>query len=278
MSLFDRFHSETAPASTPQPPAEFVTPGFLIEAEVLSNVGCVRDHNEDCVTVLHERDNSRGDRVLVVVADGMGGHNAGEVASAAAVKTLEDSFVKMRTEPAEHLKNAFLDANAAIHKQSIEEAATRGMGTTCTALLLQDGFGYSAHVGDSRLYLIRNGGIYQLSEDHSAVMELVTMGEITMEQARHHPDKNVITRSLGGHEQVKISTWTEPMRLLAGDRFLLCSDGMYDYMEDEEICQVAAAQSPLNACRQLVDIARERGGGDNISVAIAELRPLDNLN
>ena len=278
MSLFDRFHSKTAPDSTHQMPAELVAPRFLIEAEVLSNVGCVRDHNEDCVSVLHERNNSRGDRALVVVADGMGGHNAGEVASAAAVKTLEDSFAKMRSEPAEHLKRAFLAANTSIHKQSLEDASMRGMGTTCTALLLQDGFGYSAHVGDSRLYLIRNGGIYQLSEDHSAVMELVTMGEITMEQARHHPDKNVITRSLGGREQVEVSTWTEPMHLLAGDRFLLCSDGMYDYIEDEEICQVAALQSPQNACQQLVDIARERGGGDNISVAIAELRSLDNLN
>jgi protein phosphatase len=213
-----------------------------------------------------------------VVADGMGGHNAGEVASAAAVKTLENSFAKMRTEPAEHLKNAFLDANASIHKQSLEEDSMRGMGTTCTALLLQDGLGYSAHVGDSRLYLIRNGGIYQLSEDHSAVMELVTLGEITMEQARHHPDKNVITRSIGGREQVEVSTWAEPMRLRAGDRFLLCSDGMYDYIEDEEIRRVATAESPLNACRQLVDIARERGGGDNISVVIVELRPLDNTN
>jgi protein phosphatase len=278
MSFFDHFHSKTAPAATLQPPDEPAAPGFLIEAEVLSDVGCVRDHNEDCVSILHERNNSRGDRALVVVADGMGGHNAGEVASAAAVKTLENSFAKMRTEPAEHLKNAFLDANASIHKQSLEEDSMRGMGTTCTALLLQDGLGYSAHVGDSRLYLIRNGGIYQLSEDHSAVMELVTLGEITMEQARHHPDKNVITRSIGGREQVEVSTWAEPMRLRAGDRFLLCSDGMYDYIEDEEIRRVATAESPLNACRQLVDIARERGGGDNISVVIVELRPLDNTN
>jgi protein phosphatase len=109
-------------------------------------------------------------------------------------------------------------------------------------------------------------------------MELVTLGEITMEQARHHPDKNVITRSIGGREQVEVSTWAEPMRLRAGDRFLLCSDGMYDYIEDEEIRRVATAESPLNACRQLVDIARERGGGDNISVVIVELRPLDNTN
>jgi protein phosphatase len=278
MSFFDRFRSKTASAATPQPPAELVPPRFLIEAEFLSDVGCVREHNEDCVSILRERNNSRGDRVLLVVADGMGGHNAGEVASAAAIATLENAFAKMRSEPAAHLKNAFLEANASIHKQSLEEASERGMGTTCTALLLQDGLGYSAHVGDSRLYLIRNGGIYQLSEDHSAVMELVTLGQITMEQARHHPDKNVITRSLGGREQVEISTWTEPMHLLAGDRFLLCSDGLYGEIEDEEIGRVAAVQSPLNACRQLVDIARERGGGDNISVAIAELRPLDNKN
>jgi protein phosphatase len=274
MSFFGRFRSRTAP----EPPVDPATPRFRIETEVLSDVGCVRDHNEDCVSILHERSDSNGDRALVVIADGMGGQNAGEVASAAAVKTLENCFAQMRTEPAQHLKNAFLDANAAIHKKSLEEAEMSGMGTTCTAILLQDGLGYSAHVGDSRLYLIRNHGIYQLSEDHSTVMELVTKGEITMEQARHHPDKNVITRSLGSREHVEISTWTEPMRLLAGDRFLLCSDGMYDYVEDEEICGIAAAQSPLNTCRQLVDLARERGGGDNISVAVAELRPLDSSN
>ena len=277
MSIFSRSHSQPAPAPAAQPPAEAAAPRFLIEAEVLTDVGCVRDHNEDCVSVVHEH-NSHGDRALIVVADGMGGHNAGEGASAAAVKLLEEAFANLRNEPAARLKSAFIDANAKIFKQSAEQAEMRGMGTTCTALLLQDGFGYSAHVGDSRLYLIRNGSIYQMSEDHSAVMELVTLGEITMEQARHHPDKNVITRSLGGREQVEVSTWTRPMRLLAGDRFLLCSDGMYDLVEDEEICKVTAEYSPLNACRQLVDIARQRGGGDNISVAIAELKQLDHAN
>jgi hypothetical protein len=112
MSFFDRFRSTPAPAATPQPPAELVPPRFLIEAEFLSDVGCVREHNEDCVSILRERNNSRGDRVLLVVADGMGGHNAGEVASAAAIATLENAFAKMRSEPAAHLKNACLDSQA----------------------------------------------------------------------------------------------------------------------------------------------------------------------
>jgi protein phosphatase len=242
---------------------------------MLTDVGCVRDHNEDCVSLLRELADGRPDRTLVIVADGMGGHNAGEVASALAVRLVEAAYPEMRIQPAENLKHALEHANAAIHKQALDHEEMRGMGTTCTALLLQDGYGYSAHVGDSRLYLIRNREIYLMSEDHSAVMELVTAGALTLEQARQHPDKNVITRSLGGKEHVEVSTWPHPLHLLADDRFLLCSDGMYDQIEDEEICWLVSSQSPANACRQLVDIARQRGGGDNISVAVVALRPVD---
>jgi protein phosphatase len=276
MSLFDRFRSKPEPAQIASTTrvAAVVRPGLVVDADILTDVGCVRDHNEDCIGILHEHNESLGDRALLLVADGMGGHNAGEVASAACARMVEAAFPEMRTRPAESLKNSLEQANAAIHKQSVTESATSGMGTTCTALLLQDGYGYSAHVGDSRLYLIRNQGIYQMSEDHSAVMELVNAGEITMQQARHHPDKNVITRSLGGREHVEVSTWPQPLPLLPGDRFLLCSDGMYDQIEDEEIYAIVSNESPTGACRRLVDCARERGGGDNISVAIVALKPI----
>ena len=275
MSLLGLFRSKPAPAATAAPPAASVHVSYTVDAEILTDVGCVRDHNEDCISILCERDGNRGDRALVVVADGMGGHNAGEVASAIAVQQVEAAYSEMRTEPSENLKHALEHANAIIHKQSEDNKEMSGMGTTCTALLLQDGYGFSAHVGDSRLYLIRKRGIFLMSEDHSAVMELVTAGTLTLEQARQHPDKNVITRSLGGREQVEVSTWPHPLPLLAEDRFLLCSDGMYDQIEDEEICGIVSSQSPADACRQLVDIARQRGGGDNISVAVVALRPVN---
>jgi protein phosphatase len=278
MSFLDRFRPTPVPAASAHPEGNSTPPRYRLDAAMLTDVGCVRDHNEDRVSILHERDGRRGDRALIIVADGMGGHEAGEVASSAAVRLVESAFQQLRTQPAEGLKNALLQANEVIHKQSVAQSAKNGMGTTCTTLLLQDGAAYSAHVGDSRLYLIRNQGIYQMSEDHSAVMELVRAGEITLQQARHHPDKNIITRSLGGREQVEVSTWPRPLPLHPGDRFLLCSDGLYDQIEDEELNGIAGPQLPAEACRQLVDIARQRGGGDNISVAIVAVLPMDSAD
>jgi len=251
--------------SAPQP--------YVLDVGMQTDVGCVRDHNEDCVSIVRDLGNGEGERALLVVADGMGGHNAGEIASSISVALIAAAFPQMRTQPAERLKLAFERANEAVHKQSLETPEMSGMGTTCTALLLQDGYGYSAHVGDSHLYLVRAGGIYLMNEDHSAVMEMVNAGQITLQQARHHPDRNVITRSLGVREFVEVSTWKQPLPLLLGDRFLLCSDGLYDKIEDEEICGLVCRLSPDTACQQLVDIARQRGGDDNISVAVVSLRP-----
>jgi protein phosphatase len=146
------------------------------------------------------------------------------------------------------------------------------MGTTCTALVLRNGSALSAHVGDSRLYLVRNGDIYLMTEDHSAVMEMVKQGWISLSDARHHPDKNVILRAMGSHPDVEVSTWQEPFPLKADDRFLLCSDGLYDLVEDEEIKQIVLASDPQNACENLVALAKERGGHDNITVTIASLK------
>ena len=147
------------------------------------------------------------------------------------------------------------------------------MGTTCTALLLQGGYAYSAHVGDSRLYMLRDNEIYLMSEEHSQVMEMVRSGLLDPSEARHHPDKNIITRALGRQSQVEVSTWGQPMPLRAGDGFVVCSDGLYDQIEDSEICAVVQPRSASSACRELVRIAKERGGSDNITVAITRLLP-----
>jgi protein phosphatase len=145
------------------------------------------------------------------------------------------------------------------------------MGTTCTALVLQNGTAISAHVGDSRLYLVREGGIYLMTEDHSAVMEMVKAGLITIEQARHHPEKNVILRAMGSHPDVEVTTWQEPFPVRAGDSFLLCSDGLYDLVENDEIKRAVEAAEPRAACESLIALAKERGGHDNISVGIVSL-------
>lgn len=212
--------------------------------------------------------------MLVAVADGMGGHNAGEIASSIAIGVIESAYHEMRDEPAGRLKLALESANAAIHKRSTEADETRGMGTTCTALLLQDGFAYSAHVGDSRLYLIRNDGIYLMTEDHSAVMQLVRSGELSLQEARHHPDKNVVTRCLGTQPQVEITAWPRPLPLQLGDHFLLCSDGLYDQVEDDEICAIVSPRKAAEACEELVRLAKERGAPDNVTVAVVGLEPV----
>lgn len=252
--------------TSPRAPA-----AFRIDANLLSDVGCARTNNEDSGRIVRDSRSGQSSRMLVVVADGMGGHNAGEVASATAVSVIEGAYDEMRREPAGRLKEALETANSTIHQKSIQNAETEGMGTTCTALLLQDGFAYSAHVGDSRIYLIRKDAIYLMTEDHSAVMQLVKSGELTLAEARHHPDKNVVTRCLGTRPQVEVSSWPERLPLQPGDHFLLCSDGLYDQVRDDEILAIVSPRTAAAACEELVRVAKERGAPDNVTVAVVGL-------
>lgn len=253
-----------------------VQPGkFDLVVGMLSDVGCVRELNEDSGTYIQPDDPEllRSKGLLIVVADGMGGHSAGEVASRLAIDVITRAYYEDEGDPRSALENAFHEANNAIHKAAEKDASKNGMGTTCTALVLQNGTAISAHVGDSRLYLVREGAIYLMTEDHSAVMEMVKVGLITLEQARHHPEKNVILRAMGSHAEVEVTTWQEPFPVRAGDRFLLCSDGLYDLVEDEEIKRIVMLSAPPTACESLIALAKERGGHDNITVGIVSLRP-----
>ena len=203
-----------------------------------------------------------------MVADGMGGHAAGEVASSLAVEVIERAYQGCTGDPASCLTEALQQANRAIHDTARRDERLGGMGTTCTAVVVEKGQAYLAHVGDSRLYLVRGGGIYRMTEDHSAVMDLVRRGLLTADEARHHADKNVILRALGTHSSVRVATWDEPMPVRPGDTLVLSSDGLHDLVEDEEIGEVVHSQSLEEACRRLVDLARERGGPDNITVVL----------
>ena len=248
---------------------------FDILASMLSDVGCVRELNEDSGSYVQPEDPelraSKG--LLIVVADGMGGHSSGEVASRLAVEVITREYYEALGDPQSALKAAFQKANHEIHQAAEKDESKSGMGTTCTALVLENGTAISAHVGDSRLYLIRNKAIYLMTEDHSAVMEMVKAGLLTLEQARHHPDKNVILRAMGSHAEVEVTTWQEPFPVKAGDSFLLCSDGLYDLVEDEEIKQIVVLGDPQSACENLIALAKERGGHDNITVGIVSLKP-----
>lgn len=249
---------------------------YLLDADLLSDVGCVRTNNEDAGRLVRETDvNPNNPRLLVIVADGMGGHNAGEVASALTAETIEAAFPALTAEPARTLKRTVEEANRRVYADAQSTPDRNGMGTTCTALLLQDGHAYSAHLGDSRIYLLRNGGIYLVTEDHSQVFEMVKAGVLTLAEARHHPDKNVITRALGRQPHADVATWPQPMPIHAGDGFLLCSDGLCDVLEDDEMNAVASAHNAADACEELVRLAKSRNASDNITVAVVKLVPLN---
>jgi protein phosphatase len=241
-----------------------------IAAHVLSDVGCVRDLNEDRGRVVQPGDAEERARrgVLAIVADGMGGHSAGEVASELAVAAVHRAYYAGDGDPADALAAALLAANREIFITASAEKRLAGMGTTCVALAICDGHAHAASVGDSRIYLLRGGGIYQMTADDSAVGALVTQGLLTREEARHHADRNVILRALGTHEDVQVSRWEQPLPLKAGDAFLLCSDGLTDLVEDAEIGREVAARHGADACKALVGLARSRGGHDNITVAL----------
>ena len=245
-------------------------PELRVEIGTLSDVGCVREVNEDNIRVIRPTDpNELAKRgILVVVADGMGGHSAGEIASRLAVEVVVQRYADDTKEPGKALARSVEQANRVIIDAASKDARYAGMGTTCTALLLRGSLAYCAHVGDSRLYLVRGNDIFLMTEDHSAVMDLVKQGTITAAEARHHPDKNVIVRALGGRNDVEVATWEKPLSLRPGDTFLMCSDGLYDLVEDNELYDALRGALPQLACERLVELARQRGGPDNITVGI----------
>ncbi len=228
-----------------------------------THVGKVRQINEDAYYLPRE-----GER-FAAVADGMGGHQAGEIASAMAIRVFTDAL-RDKTPCEEALKEAVRLANLAIYDEGARDPLKRGMGTTLTALWCDDGDVYLTHVGDSRAYLLRNRALMQLSNDHSLVGELMALGEITPEQALTHPQRNLITRALGTGKK------TEPdiihLDFQSDDAWLLCTDGLTNHMRTAEIATVLLTDAPWPAKLQtLIDTALERGGRDNIT-ALAVLK------
>lgn len=259
------------PQGTAPPPLPDAT-DYEVVACMMTDVGCHREVNEDNVQYIHPADPARRAEKgsLVVVADGMGGHVAGEIASRMAVDIIPRVYYESTNTPHVALEQAFHEANRAIHAAA-QTDDHKGMGTTGTALVLRDSEALYAHVGDSRLYLVRDGSIFLMSEDHSLVMEMVRQGMISTEEARYHDDKNVILRALGTKPEVAVTLWAEALRVGVGDVFLLCSDGLYDLVEDDEMLVIIASALPNEACAQLIALAKERGGHDNITVGLVAL-------
>jgi len=231
-----------------------------------THVGMLRQSNEDAFAAQAD---------VFVVADGMGGHNAGEVASALAVKGMLDAAAGGFAS-AESVVSAINAANAAIHLASGGPSDQRGMGTTLTAVVPLEATASEpqrmvvANVGDSRVYLWRGGELKQVSADHSYVQELLSEGFISAAEARVHPRRNIVTRALGIEGDVSADSWTLPM--LVGDRYVLCSDGLVDEVDDEQIASILRASSGVqHAADTLVAAANANGGRDNVTVVVVDV-------
>lgn len=236
----------------------------------LSDVGRARDHQEDAVGVFTPPDPALLARKgqLLIVADGMGGHNAGEVASQAAVAEIERAyFTAAGDDIPTVLRQALVTANQTIRQLSQEDAGRHGMGTTAAVAVVREREVHIANVGDSRVYLLRGGAITQITQDHSWVEEQVRSGVLTPEQARNHPQRNVITRALGTSAAIEPDLFNGVLQ--EGDVLLLCSDGLSNLVSNAELLEIAGQAAPEQAARRLVDLANERGGIDNISVIVA---------
>jgi serine/threonine protein phosphatase PrpC len=256
-------------AATPQ---DEVSPRVTLEAWLVTDVGVVRDHNEDSAHM----ETSKG---FFVVADGMGGHAAGEVASAMAVETVRkmlegarpeiDAFRKApsdtgRRQLVQLLQNAVLSAHQAVYQRGQSEQDKAGMGTTLDVVLIAGPEAFVAHVGDSRTYLIREGRSSQITTDHTVAEVLVIEGKLTIEEAQVSPLRTILVNAIGVSADVGVEM--AHVTLKRGDRILLCSDGLHDYFPiEEEIAQKLSTDTPGKALKDMVELAKTRGGHDNIT-------------
>lgn len=227
-----------------------------------TSVGKIRAVNEDSFFASE----LCGGGIFAVVADGMGGHNAGEVASHQTVKTIKDYVQNVQKSEKDILLEAIACANNEIYKMSIKNPTLHGMGTTVTACIIKEDKVTAVQVGDSRLYLIRDDEITQITKDHSLVEMLIESGEITKEAAKSHPQKNVITRAIGTDCQVDSDIYEFGIK--TGDVILLCSDGLVNMVDDEKILSIIKEKEFSRLADTLVKEAESAGGDDNITVVL----------
>ena len=253
---------EETPAGTPAP----ADGAQLLAWHGTTDRGMIRERNEDNFAIL-----SFGSTMLLVVADGMGGHDVGEVASRIAMETV-CSVVQQaglgNTDMPSLVERAVQLANTAVRNEG--ERRGSDMGTTLSVALLEDGVAYIANIGDSRVYWIENGSITQITTDHSLVAKLVELGKISKEEARNHPKSNLLYRTIGNSEDVKIDTFRVEME--RGGTLLLCTDGLWGEVTDEDLHRICTAEKDITSvCARLVQRANENGGKDNITAVVVKV-------
>ena len=233
----------------------------------MTHVGLVRENNEDTLLVREPH--------LFAVADGMGGYAAGEIASRAIIKAFEAGTHSLRHELGEQnirkvLTEAFDKANTHVFKMAVSNDKYTGMGTTMTALYLPgDGTAYCCHVGDSRLYTLREGNLVQVTRDHTYVADLQANGEITEEEAFIHPQRHILMKALGVEERVRADSLH--FKLLPDDRLLLCSDGLSDMLREQELLEILSGSDLEKVADELLERSLSNGGRDNISFILIDL-------
>lgn len=240
---------------------------MIFDASVLTDLGNERDNNEDSVGLSVEG----GTSLVMVVADGVGGYEGGEQASRMAVDVALESYRQQDTTiaPEKRLYRAAQQANIEIYDRAIVVPELRNMSTTLTAVAVEGSMLYAAHVGDSRLYLLRAGAITQVTKDHTVAAERVRQRLLTPERARHHPDHGTLTRSLGRELIAAVDRITLPVQ--TGDVLVVCTDGLHNILYDEEIAKLAAEGPADMAARRLIDAANEKGTFDNLSAAVCRI-------
>ncbi|HYS53693.1 MAG TPA: Stp1/IreP family PP2C-type Ser/Thr phosphatase [Thermoanaerobaculia bacterium] len=245
---------------------------FVVQAVLKTDVGKVRSENQDFGTLTTPKEEAvshPGGRLLIV-ADGMGGHRGGATASRMAAETVKSQYLGSNTKDVPTaLRDALVLANSRIFAEAQTNPELRGMGTTTSALVILGAQGWFAHVGDSRIYMVRGDAVRQLTEDHSLVATMVREGLLTAQEAETHPRRNVLQRSIGVGEEVEIDI-RGPIELQENDTFVLCSDGLHGLVKENEIKEVA--KLPIQqAANEFVTLALERGAPDNVTVIVARI-------
>ncbi|MEZ5044550.1 MAG: Stp1/IreP family PP2C-type Ser/Thr phosphatase [Saprospiraceae bacterium] len=246
-------------------------------AVALTDVGSVRDNNEDHLVFTRPFDvKTRASHgCLALVADGMGGHSFGELASRMAAEIITRHYFDTTYTVLTALQRAFEKANKAIFQQASKATSYKGMGTTCTAVVLLNNQIYLGHVGDSRAYLFKGDQMIQLSNDHTLVQHLLDTGQITQEESLGHPQRNVVTRAMGTSAKLQADFSLHKLCFEEGDKLLICSDGLYEYVKGDELKSILRKNNLNEAAQSLIHLAKQRGGHDNISVLIAETFSVD---
>ena len=249
-----------------------------IKVVIRTDLGNLRTNNEDAASFFRVKEENliRERGYLLLVADGMGGHQAGEVASNMAVEIISREYYKSGKQPETEklLARAFQTANKKIFELSSSNEKYRGMGTTCTALVILDKKIFFAHAGDSRAYLLKDKSLTKLTEDHTYVQQLVKNGNITQAEAETHPQRNILTNAMGTKPEMRVDTGEYPGNFDQQDRVMICSDGLYDYLSDKEIAGTLSLETLEQAADYFIAEAKRRGGKDNITVAMAEKKEI----